>query len=241
MGDWEAGESADGDEWCWLRLQVGTSVVTLFWLWQVVSTEILGPSATCPSLFITFLVIFFFSNYSNIHETSAAWHLLYTILPKKSVTDILHVETSRFILGKPVRLSILASEFKMSKHWVCLFKEAEHGLNVCFEYHTSPQRKGSRGTLPNLCEWESDLWSDVNCLREIHTLVLILRNWLTWLQRCGESKICRVGSRLKTQKRVAVQVLNWSAGTIPSSSKEVCLCSVKTFNWLDEAQLYYGG
>ena len=25
------------------------------------------------------------------------------------------------------------------------------------------------------------------------------------------------------------------------SSKEVCLCFVKTFYWLDEAQLYYGG
>ena len=95
---------------------------------------------------------FFLSNYSNIHETSATWHLLYTILLKKSVTDVLHVETTRFILGKPVRLSILASEFKMSKHSVCLFKEVEHGLNVHFEYHTSLQRKGSRGALPNLCK-----------------------------------------------------------------------------------------
>ena len=55
-------------------------------------------------------------------------------------------------IGKPVRLIILASEFKMSKHSVCLFKEVEHGLNVHFEYHTSLQRKGSRGALPNLCK-----------------------------------------------------------------------------------------
>ena len=81
----------------------------------MVSVEILGPSATCTSPFITFLVIIF-SNYSNIREISVIWHLLYTILPKKNVTDVLHVETSRFILGKSVRPSVVASEFKMSKH-----------------------------------------------------------------------------------------------------------------------------
>ena len=163
-----------------------------------------GPISYMSLSFCNLFGDFFFSNYSPIHESSATWHLLYTILPKKNVTDVLHVETSRFILGKPVRLSILASECKMSKRWLCLFKEVEHGLNVRFVYHTSPQRKGSREALPNLCKWESGLWGDVNCLRETHTHVLILRNWLTWLRRCSESKICRVSSRLKTQRRVAV-------------------------------------
>ena len=130
----------------------------------------------------------------------------------------------------------------MWKHWGCLFKRR---LSMAwmwhFVYHTSPKRKGSSGALPNLCKWESGLWSDANCLREIHTHVLILRNWLTWLWMCGESKICRVGSRLKTQKRFAVEILKWSAGTIPClPRRSVCVLLRLSTDWMKPSYIMEG-
>ena len=86
------------------------------------------------------------------------------------------------------------------------------------------------GALPNSCKGESGLWSDVNCIfqgdthtphfKELaHVIVEVwpVQNLQGRLQVGNPGKTC--SSNLK--------VVCWHN---PSSSRQVSLCSVKTFN-----------
>lgn len=60
------------------------------------------------------------------------------------------------------------------------------------------------------------IYTSIHIHRERETLVL--RNWLMWL----------------CQGRVVVHTQTQSAGRIPSCLREVSLCSIQAFKWLDE-------